>query len=137
MVVLPGYSYTNAVDRAREQSAVLVAFSGAGEASMHYVFDRTHTFGGLVLVTPVAAMTDEQVVTTAETWFTTAYRLTDTSFASRPGLSSGALSITHVVHSATSMNLFVWRWPDTQTVGVFLTSRPDLATAFVTAFTAA
>ena len=133
MVDLPGYSYTNAVDRSQEQSLAEQLFPGS-TASMHYVFDRTHMFGGLVLVGPVTAVADGGIVQAVGTWFAKSNNLDAAELQRQPDLVSGTVTVHRLVHEASGMNLLAWRWSDTNVVGWLATSRPDLGEEFVKAF---
>ena len=137
MVDLPGYVFTNAVDRTKEETAAQDLFAGA-TASMHYVFDQTHVFGGLVLVGPVTNVTDDQLIKAVGTWSAnTGGQLTAPELQAQSDGTAGGVTIHHVVNPATDLNYFIWRWPGTDVVGWFATSRPDIAKGFLTSFVAA
>ncbi len=137
MVDLPGFVFTNAVDRTAEQAAAEDLFPGA-TASMHYVFDQTHVFGGLVLVGPVKDASDEQLVSAVGTWSAkTGGQVITPELQAQGDLSVGGVTIQHVVDPAADLNYYIWRWPDTNVVGWFATARPDIAEPFLRSFLAA
>lgn len=134
LVDVPGFSYTNAVDRTRELAAIADALPGA-EASMHYVFDATHSFGGLVLAGPVLAGTSD--VAAATDWFTTVYNLKAYNVKPLADRTIGGVAVHQLKDNDSGMTIFVWTWSDTKVTGWLLTSRPDIAATFLTRFVAA
>ena len=134
LVDVAGFSFTNAVDRTRELAAVPDALPGA-EASMHYVFDATHSFGGLVLAGPVAPGTSD--VAAATDWFTTVYGLKAFNVKPLADRTIGGVAVHQLRDNGSGMTIFVWTWPDTQVTGWLLTSRPDIGATFLARFVAA
>jgi hypothetical protein len=134
-VDVPGYAWTDATDR--PTTDVLAAFPG-GTASLHYVFDRVHMFGGLLLARPASPVGDADVLRT------TVAALSRTSGVDPPDVSAEATPRTMsgvTVHSFTDtghgVTYYAWRWPSTGVVGCLATSRPDLAETFLPAYLAA
>jgi hypothetical protein len=137
MVDLPGYAFTNAVDRTDEQAAAEDLFPGA-TASMHYVFDQTHMFGGLVLVGPVADMSDDELIAHVAKWSaTTTGESVVPKLQAQGDIPVGDVTIHHVANTTTGINYYVWRWPNTSVVGWLASARPDIAATFLPAFVAA
>lgn len=137
MVDLPGYVFTNAVDRTKQETVAEELFPGA-TASMHYVFDQTHVFGGLVLVGPVTDVSDDQLVKSVGTWSAkTTGQLTAPGLQAQGDFTAGGVTIHHLIDPATDLNYYIWRWPDTGVVGWFATSRPDIAEGFLKSFVVA
>jgi hypothetical protein len=128
-----GYAYTNAVDREDEVAAVVESMPQT-EVSLHYVFDRTHTFGGLILLRRPGGITDEQLVDGLADYLTAvgvdpAAEVTVDDVLMVGDLDVGQLSVDT---EGGRLTIYAWNWPDGTTAGWFLTTRPDLGTPFVT-----
>jgi hypothetical protein len=134
LVDVPGFSYTNAVDRSRELAAIPDALPGA-TASMHYVFDATHTFGGLILAGPVMAGTSDVAAATA--WFTRVYDGDAYNVKPLADRTISGIAVHPLKDNDSGMTIFVWTWSGAKVTGWLLTSRPDIATTFLTRFLAA
>ena len=131
---LPGYVYTNAVDRARELALVGTTLPGT-EATLHYVFDSTHSFGGLVLAGHVNAGTDS--VAAASTWLATTYDLPPSGITAGAETTISGVTVHRLSDASSGMSVFVWTWTDTGVTGWLLTSRPDIAVKFLPVYLAA
>ncbi len=132
MVEVPGYSYTNAVDRTDDLDAAFAVFP-KGDASEHYVFDRSHSFASILLVGTDQAHTPDELASLAEQW------MDELSLSAAPtptrgaDLSAGPITARRLVYGKTG-TLFVWQWPDTKVVGIVITPRPDIAEPWLTAY---
>lgn len=133
VVAVPGYSFTNAVDDRREADAAAALFPGA-QASLHYVFDETHTFAGLVLAGPVAELSDQELVARVTTWMEEAGASTAPELHQVGERQVGDVTVHHLSATGSKLDLFVWQWPGSGVVGWVTTTRPDLAEPFLTAF---
>lgn len=137
MVAPPGYSFTNATDQPEARLAAYEEFPGARDASVHHVFDREHSFGGLTLVGPVTSMTDDEILAAVKAWAARTNGVGTVDITDLRSLSSNAVAIRRFTDTASGIDYFVWRWPDTDVVGWLATTRPDIGTDFVTPFVAA
>jgi hypothetical protein len=134
VVDVPGFGYTNGPDDTVETNAVVVAMPGATGA-LHYVFDSTHMFAGLMLAGPVAPGSAADLTGLVRSWLHEAYdRDTSMSLDEVGTTLMGGTEVLQLRCPAEGMHIFVWYWPATQVVGWMLTAHPDLARGFLTAF---
>ena len=130
MVDVAGFGYTNAIDRAKERTVAEAIFEGS-TASLHYLFDTTHSIGGLMLAGPTASLTDDQLVARVGAWFTLAYGVPPKELSLGESRTYGAITVQRLEHTKSGMSLYLWQWPDTHVVGWVATSRPDLVEPFL------
>jgi hypothetical protein len=135
MVDLDGFSYTNALDQTVERSAVTWVLPDV-PSSVHFVFDATHSIGGLVLVGPYTT-TDSDLLSAAKEWLLEADGIDQKPMVATADTVVGAIHVHHLAERSGQMHLYVWRWPDTGVGAWFVTSRPDIAPTFLHQYVAA
>jgi hypothetical protein len=136
MVLVPGFTYTNAVDQAKVKSAAEQNFPGSAVV-LHYLFDRTHMFAGLNLVGPVSGVTDDQVVEKVAATFAQAYGLSTSVLQRGPDQAIGPATVHRLIYKGGKYDILLWRWSDTDVVGWIETERMDLAEQFIKVFVTA
>jgi hypothetical protein len=132
LVEVPGFTYTN------ETRAVFVkpftgkAFGGA-DYSAHWVFDKVHEFGAIVLMGPAGSLTERRFLTGMTT-----------SLAESTGVAPVEMSGFRVngvrVHrwllsqGDEHITVYAWWWAEAGIGGEVTTERPDIGEPFLRAF---
>ena len=135
LVEVPGFTYTNETRAAFVQPFSGEAFGGA-DYSAHWVFDKIHEFGAIVLMGPSRSLTERRFLTGLTTSLAESTGVVPVGVS---GFRVNGVSVGRWLLSEGDerMTVFAWWWGDARIGGELTTERPDIGEPFLRVFLAA